>query len=213
MPPAFTATAVPALVPLSLLEAMRNLDTPLDDGLPEPVGDMLNKRLGLSDTVAAQISRYRAVTDERGTLPRDEALSVVRLAGRRPDVVLLFADAGRRAARHAVRTAPAVALRLVDALPGPAGRRAASRLAQQLARDIFECELRPSGIEWQVRAAGTLVTAALPDGSGCSFHTAGLAELLRKLVGFEGAMLPERCVADGGSECRWRGVPPSALCA
>ena len=54
-----SADAVHAILPLSLLEAMRNLDTPIDDGLAELAGEMVAKRLGLSTTVASQIERYR----------------------------------------------------------------------------------------------------------------------------------------------------------
>ena len=50
---------VPALIPLSLLEAMRNLDTPVEDGLEELAEEIVVRRLGLSPTVAAQIQRYR----------------------------------------------------------------------------------------------------------------------------------------------------------
>ena len=50
----------PAIIPLSLLEALRNLDTPVEDGLEELAGEIVAKRLGLSGTVAAQIQRYQS---------------------------------------------------------------------------------------------------------------------------------------------------------
>ena len=55
-----TDADIPAFIPLSLLEAIRNLDTPLEDGLDELSPEIVSKRLGLSPTVAAQIERYRA---------------------------------------------------------------------------------------------------------------------------------------------------------
>ena len=90
-----TSTAVPALIPLSLLEAIRNLDTPVEDGLEELAEEMVVRRLGLSPTVAAQIQRYRAAAERDGAVELDEAVSVLRLVGRRPDAALVFADAGR----------------------------------------------------------------------------------------------------------------------
>jgi len=48
-----------ALIPLSLLEALRNLDTPVEDGMDELAEEIAVRRLGLSPTVAAQIQRYR----------------------------------------------------------------------------------------------------------------------------------------------------------
>ena len=99
-----TPAAVPALLPLSLLEAIRNLDTPVEDGLDELAEEIVVRRLGLSPTVAAQIQRYRAAAERDGTVELDEVVSVIRLVSRRPDAGLVFADAGRRAARYAARS-------------------------------------------------------------------------------------------------------------
>jgi hypothetical protein len=41
-----TSTGVPALIPLSLLEAIRNLDTPVEDGLDELAKEMVVGRQG-----------------------------------------------------------------------------------------------------------------------------------------------------------------------
>ena len=49
---------VDALLPLSFLEAVRNVDTPEGDYDAEYVAELRNKRLGLSDTVYAQIKRF-----------------------------------------------------------------------------------------------------------------------------------------------------------
>ena len=99
-----TPAAVPALLPLSLLEAIRNLDTPVEDGLDELAEEIVVRRLGLSPTVAAQIQRYRAAAEKDATVDIDEVVSVLRLVGRRPDATLVFADAGRRASRYAARS-------------------------------------------------------------------------------------------------------------
>ena len=48
---------VDALLPLSLLEAVRNVDT-AERFETEYVDELRNKRLGLSDTVYAQIKRH-----------------------------------------------------------------------------------------------------------------------------------------------------------
>jgi len=39
-------------------------------------------------------------------------------------------------------------------------------------------------------------------------YAAAFAELLRLLVGFEGAMLHVACRATGGDRCEWRAAPP-----
>ena len=58
-------SGVPAFIPLSLLEALRNLDTPQDDGLAEIADEVVSKRFGLSNTVAAQIERYQEGVEDR----------------------------------------------------------------------------------------------------------------------------------------------------
>jgi len=47
-----------------------------------------------------------------------------------------------------------------------------------------------------------------PDGAACAFYGAGLVELLRLLVGYEGAMLHVACRARGGARCEWRAESP-----
>src|SRR5947208_8559152 len=76
---------------------------PVEDGLSEFAEELLSKRLGLSNTVAMQLAQYEAMVrrDARADPAHVEAL--LRLVGRRPDADLVFADAGRRAARRAVR--------------------------------------------------------------------------------------------------------------
>src|SRR5260370_35420477 len=90
-------------LPLPVLEAVRNLDPPVEDVVSEFAAELLSKRLGLSPTVAMQLREYEAMArrDARADPAHVEAL--LRLVGRRPDAGLVFADAGRRAARRAVR--------------------------------------------------------------------------------------------------------------
>ena len=49
---------VDALLPLSLYEAVRDVDTPEGVLEAEFVDELRNKRLGLSETVYSQIQRY-----------------------------------------------------------------------------------------------------------------------------------------------------------
>jgi len=202
-----TLTAVPALIPLSLLEAIRNLDTPVEDGLDELAEEIVVRRLGLSPTVAAQIQRYRQAVEKDAAVDGDEAVSVIRLVGRRPDAALVFADAGRRAARHAARSRGGSARALARVSPTAVGRRLALSAAARLARRVFGGELRarPDGTE--VRMTDSLALLAFPDGAGCAFYGAAYGELLRSLAEFEGAMLHERCRGRGDDACLWRGTP------
>jgi hypothetical protein len=196
--------SVPALIPLSLLEAIRNLDTPVEDGLEELAEEIVVRRLGLSPTVAAQIQRYRQAADRGGSVELDETISVLRLVGRRVDAPLVFADAGRRAARYAARGRGRSSRTLAKVSPGRVAQRLALRSAARLSRTIFGGELksRPECVE--VRMQTPLSIDALPTGEACVFYGAVYQELLRGLTGFEGALIHERCRATGGDACVWR---------
>jgi hypothetical protein len=199
-----TTAAVSALIPLSLLEAIRNLDTPVEDGLDELAEEMVVRRLGLSPTVAAQIQRYKQTADRDGGVDADEAISVLRLVGRRADAPLVFADAGRRAARYAARAHARPAWTISRVSGGGIARRMAQRSAGHLARRAFGGELTADAEGLEVRMPDSLSVTALADGSACSFYGAAYGELLRRLTGFEGAMLHERCRSQGGDACVWR---------
>ena len=137
MPTVTIAGDTPAVVPLSLLEALRNLDTPVGDGLEELAGEIVAKRFGLSGTVAAQIQRYQDAYRRGLPVPLDETVGVFRLVGRRPDAALVYADAGRRAARYAARGASAPVRMLLTTSPGFIRRRIGAGAASRAARRIF----------------------------------------------------------------------------
>jgi hypothetical protein len=195
---------VHSIVPLAVLEAVRNLDTPVEDGLSEFAEELLSKRLGLSHTVAMQLAQYEEMVrrDARADPAHVEAL--LRLVGRRPDADLVFADAGRRAARRAVRrlsVASRVAARVAPRLLGYGAARRAARAV--LSGD----RRREAGVP-VARLPDPIAVHATPDGAACALYGTGFAELLRLLVGFEGAMLHTACRATGGDRCEWRAAPP-----
>src|SRR6266513_1026233 len=51
-------SVVHSIVPLAVLEAVKNLDTPVEDGLSEFAEELLVKRLGLSPTVQMQLAEF-----------------------------------------------------------------------------------------------------------------------------------------------------------
>lgn len=195
---------VAALIPLSLLEALRNLDTPVEDGMDELAEEIVVRRLGLSPTVAAQIQRYRQSAERGGTVDTDEVLSVLRLIGRRPDAPLVFADAGRRAARYAARARGRSSRTLARMSPTGVARRLALRSVARLARTMFDGDVTERDRAVEVTMSAPLSIVAVPGGEACLFYGSAYLELLRGLTGFEGALLHENCVGRGGNACLWR---------
>lgn len=191
---------IPAIIPLSLLEALRNVDAPVEDGLEELAGEVVSKRLGLSSTVQAQIARYAWHAARGHGVALDEATSVFRLVGRRPDATLVFADAGRRAARRAAPRWPGV----LSVLPARLSRFAGTRAAGRVAKRLVGGHLMVEDAEARGEVPAPLGLDAVPEGTGCDFYGAFFGELLRGLAGFEGAVRHTRCRARGDDGCEWR---------
>jgi predicted hydrocarbon binding protein len=191
---------VHSIVPLSLLEAVRNLDTPVEDGLHEFADELLVKRLGLSATVAMQLAQFEGLARRGARVDRTLVESLLRLVGRRPDAELVFADAGRRAARRAVRDTSGLGRLCARMAPRSLGY----LVARRAARRVLGAELRRESHVPVARVVDNGAIRATPDGSACGLYAAGLAELLRLLAGYEGSMLHTSCRARGGDRCEWR---------
>ncbi len=200
-----------SILPLAVLEAMRHLDSPRDEAAAEYVDELLKKRLGLSTTVAAQISRYELVVRRDQGVAPDELEQILRLVSRRTDAALVFADGGRRAARRALDRLAFPARWAARHLPRFVRRAVGYRAARRAARQVFGARLAREG-----RRGGAVVTVtdatairATPDGAACAFYAAAFAELLRQLVEFDGGMLHSTCRARGDARCEWRSTAPA----
>jgi predicted hydrocarbon binding protein len=198
------AATVDPLLPLSLLEAVRNVDTPQGDLEAEFVAELRNKRLGLSDTVHAQIKRYVEAVRRQQRPAHDEAVALARLIGRRPDAEAVFRSAGRHLAKEAYLTLSGTARRVILVLPSLLARPLALRHARRIATRYFGGTIRRVGnyLMLEVPESVTIDTAAR--GAGCTYYEAGLRELLRLLIGGAGAVEHVRCATRGEGQCEWR---------
>lgn len=195
---------VHSIVPLAVLEAIRNLDTPVEDGLAEFADELLSKRLGMSATVAMQVNEYEGLVRRDARVDASNVEALLRLVGRRPDADLVFADAGRRAARRAAARASGLARGMARTAPRAVG----FRVARRAARAVLGGELRREQDLPVVRLSDTLAIRATPDGAACAMYGAAFTELLRLFAGFEGAMLHVSCRGAGGAACEWRAAAP-----
>ena len=199
---------VPVLLPLSVLEAVQNIDTPQDDGLGALEDELAGKRLGLSATVAAQVVRYRERIKAGGEVSDEEALAVFRLVGRRPDAALVYADAGRRAARYSARRLGTGSRALIAAAPGRAGVALALRASARLGRRWLLADLQVSEGTIRCEMADSLGFRARDDGTGCDgqIHMGAAGELLRQVGDLEWTVLHELCRGRGDRRCLWRAM-------
>lgn len=198
------AAPVDALLPLSLLEGVRAVDRPIEDPETEFVAELRNKRLGLSDTVLAQIHRYaEAVRRGQRTTP-DEVAALARLIDRRPDAEVVFREAGRFLATRAYRSIGGAARGCVRVLPRFVARPLAARQARRIARRYLGGRVERTGTALVLEVPRPLTLDGTTDGAGCAFYAAGFGELLHLLVGQNEPVEHERCTARGDARCRWR---------
>jgi hypothetical protein len=201
---------VDALLPLSFLEAVRAVDRPDDDPDAEFVAELRNKRLGLSDTVHAQIRRYADAARRRQRLASAEAAGLAQLIGRRPDAEAVFRTAGRLLAERAYAALPRTTRRAAGALPAFFARPYALRQLRRLARRYFGGTVRRDGAAVVLEVPAPLTGDAAPGGAGCAYYEAGFAELVRRFVRGAGALVVEHVHAPPAAprgaraHCAWR---------
>jgi predicted hydrocarbon binding protein len=198
-----TATVDP-LLPLSVLEAVRAVDTPSGEFEAEFVHELRNKRLGLSDTVFAQIKRYSDAVRRNQRTPFDDAAALAKLVGRRPDAEDVFREAGRVVARQAYHTISPVTRRLMLGLPSLLSRPIALRHARRITKRYFAGVVRRVGSTILLEVRNSVTLDAAPKLGGCAYYESALRELMLLLVGGVGAVEHVRCAGRGEGVCEWR---------
>lgn len=192
------------LLPLSLLEAVRNVDRPSDLAETEFVDELRNKRFGLSDTVYVQIKRYTEAVRKGQRTGQDEAVALARLIGRRPDAEAVFRAAGRHVAREAYRTVSPLRRNFMRVMPTLLARPLALRSMRKLGRRYFGGSVRRVGSSLLLEVPRSVTVEAAQGGVGCVYYEAALGELLRLLIGSVGAVEHVHCAGRGEGTCEWR---------
>ncbi len=193
-----------ARMPLSLLEAVRIIDTPDSELDAELVHELRNKRFGLSETVNAQIRRYNEMVRKPQRVAYDEVLALSRLLGRRPDADLVFREAGRRLARASLNTLSATTRKAALSLPALLGRPIALRQLRHVCRSFLDGKLQRQGSAIVLEVLAPVSADAAPRSAGCGMYEAALRESLQTLAGAEGLVEHVACRARGDSSCQWR---------
>jgi hypothetical protein len=201
---AATTPSINPVLPLLLLETMRDMDRPDEVLEGEDLAASLPRRLGLSDVVFIQIHKFREEAKRRQLQTPPVVEDLVRLVIRRPDAEEIFEEAGRRVARHAWagRSRPArLWLRL---LPAGIRMRSAARGVRRLLRELAggaSLQARPR--PFLARLGGCLTARADPGGAACAFYTGAIAETLTEYTGRPHAVQHPRCESRGGDACEW----------
>jgi len=150
--------AVDPLVPLTLLETVRDVDRPQGAAEAEYVPEMLNKRLGMTDTVLAQIRRYAAAVQRGEPVRQDEVAALSRLIARRPDAGDVFRAVGETIANTAYRRLSGFRRGVIRHSPRFLARPIARRQARRIERRYFRAPLEAEYHEAGMRALLTLLS-------------------------------------------------------
>lgn len=197
-------TTVDALLPLSLLEAVRAVDTPQGDLDAEYVAELRNKRLGLSETVYMQIRRFNDARKKGQRGSQQEAVGIARLIGRRPDAEEVFRSAGRLLATRSYLTLSPVTRRTLRFLPRLMSRPIAIRHGRKLAERFMNGTLSRLGSAILLEVPRSITVDSAPKQIGCTFYESATRELLTLLIGGAGAIDHVHCAGRGDTTCEWR---------
>lgn len=194
---------VDALLPLSLLESVRGADTP-EDAEAEYVHELRNKRLGLSDTVYAEIQRYTDDARKNRKAGNEKAVAIATLIGRRPDAESVFRAAGRRLAAQMYQSIAPTRRAFLRFLPAFVARPMALAAGRRVIRRYLNGSLSRVGGYVMLAVPESATANTAPRGIGCTYYEASFGELLRLLVDGGGAIEHVRCVERNEGSCEWR---------
>lgn len=197
-------------IPLSLLEAVRRIDTPEEDPDAEYVQELRNKRLGLSDTVYQQIRRYSDAVKRGQMIPYTEATGLGTLIGRRPDAKALFVSAGQILAKDVYDAISPGRRRFIHFAPTVVARRLALGNIRQIAKTFFGGSISSSGDGVTLSITDSVTVNSGPESAGCEYYASALHELVRLLLNGAGNVEELSCLERGDGRCEWRAAWSSA---
>ncbi len=195
---------VSAVLPLSMLEAVRAHDRPGEILEDEQFSVSLPRRLGLTGVVETQIQRYETARRAGRPVPLDEFASLLRLVLKRPDAEAILRDTGQRMAQEHFRRVSNGYLRILRVLPkgvlARAFRRSAQKLLKQMAGDAtVEVIGRPPA----ARIRPNSLAAQDPPGVACALYAATLEHLSELFTGTPATGTHTRCAVNGSPFCEW----------
>lgn len=188
------------------------MDRPAEGHDTEYVPELRNKRLGLSDTVYAQIRRYADAVKRGQLIPREEAAALAKLLGRRPDSDAVFRAAGRHLARASFATLSPITRRVLVSFPSVIARPVGLRHLRALAQRYLAGTVKRVGGFVFLTVSDAVAAENEAGDMGRVFYEAALREYVALLVGGSGAVELTRPGARGGDyewRAEWRAASPA----
>lgn len=197
--------SITPLLPLLLLETLRDRDRPEEVLEDEDVSVSLPRRLGLSDVVMVQIRRFQEEVRAKRPQTTDQVIDLVRLVVRRPDAAEIFTEAGRRLANHAWAQRTSATRGFLRVMPNPVPRIAARRAARRMFKQIVgNAQLNVGRWPVEVRIRDALTARADPAGAACSLYSGAFVQIMELHTGKRYRVLHAECAARGEEACLWK---------
>ncbi len=193
------------VLPLLLLQTMRDRDRPEEILEDEDITLSLPRRLGLSEVVRVQIARFEEEVRHHRAQFASHVEDLYRLVIRRPDAEEIFVDAGRRLAAHYWNERRAGTRSVIGLLPRPLALIAAQRAGGRMFRDLVgPTRIRLTRRPITLRIENSLAVRADPGGAACALCSGALAQLLEIYTGRGYRVTHPVCATSGdGKACEW----------
>ncbi len=193
---------------LRLLEAMRDMDLPLEILESEDPTQTIPRRFGLSDVVDRQIRTHREDVRKGVRLTDQDIHGLFRFVIRRPDGAQVFHRVGAMLGTGA--KAPA----WTRILPTGFRFRRARRLARRTLKKLFGRNVGGFGRQpFMIEGRSLIFIESDPGGDACHLLSGFSEEILKRTVGGEPRVAHTLCQGRGDDLCRWEGEivvePPS----
>jgi predicted hydrocarbon binding protein len=193
---------VSAILPLSLLQSIREHDRPEEVLEDEDVAVSLPRRLGLSGVVDNQIRQYQAAGN--GNVSLEELANLIKLVLKRDDASIIMRETGRRVAEQYYRSVSAGYVRTLRILPGRFLMRAWQKSARKLLRQMVgESVVEVTGPPPVVRLSPSPLALFEPTGVACALYGSGLERLAELYTGASPYSIETQCCSTGDAYCEW----------
>lgn len=200
---------VQAVVALRLLEAMRDMDLPLEFLEDEDPTQTIPRRFGLSDVVERQIRSFKDDVRKRVRLTDREIEGLFRFVIRRPDSPAVFHRVGRLLAER--QRAP----RWMRYMPRAAQFALARSRARKRLNKLFGRPIGGFGRgSFVIEGRSHLFYDFDPGGDACELLSGFSQETLEQTLGGSARVVHTLCQGRGDELCRWEGdmvEPPATV--
>lgn len=196
---------VDARLPLALLRAIRQQDTPPELQPDEPVSAFFPTRLGLSEVVEDQIRQFERMARRGRAVDEARAAALLELIVRRTDAAAVLSAAGETLAQMIYSRSSQLRRRLIARLPAPFRRRAALRtLRSSLPGLLGAGDVRLDRNPLEVRARDAITARVGAYGGACQLYSTTLSRFF-DLYGVGGAGVTHlSCQRHGDEACVWK---------